>query len=230
MPGSQSKAVTDPPVSAARAPRRTQRERTAQAERALLDAAAALFARRGVERTSLADVGVEAGYSRGLVNHHFGSKAALIDRLARDIQTRFAAGIVARMTESGDDAIETVVNLVRDYLSALVSLPETGRAFFVMWSSAIPAEAALRSVFASDDALFRVGVEAVVRAGQQEASVDGELDPAATAVMLVGMLRGVGAQYLIAPDAFDLAAAIETGQHIVRQSLTPRTRKQPGAQ
>lgn len=72
-----------------------------------------------------------------------------------------------------------------------------------------------------DDALFRVGVEAVARAGQQEASVDGELDPAATAVML----RGVGAQYLIAPDDFDPAAAIDTGQRIVRQSLMPHTRK-----
>ncbi|MGW6426336.1 TetR/AcrR family transcriptional regulator [Nocardia sp. NPDC055053] len=234
MTGTQGKTSTKPPANsgtkAAAAPRRTQQERTAQAEQALLDAAAALFARRGVDRTSLADVGLAAGYSRGLVNHHFGSKAALIDRLAHDIQARFVAGIVTKMTESGDDAIDTLVSLVRDYLSALVSQPDAGRAFFVMWSSAIPDEAALRSVFATDDALFRLGVETVVRAGQDEATVDGELDPAATAVALVGMLRGVGAQYLIAPDAFDLAAAIESGQRFVRQSLTPTKRKPSSAQ
>ncbi|MEV6218305.1 TetR/AcrR family transcriptional regulator [Nocardia sp. NPDC051833] len=231
MTGNQGKTSKKPPASSGTtttpAPRRTQQERTAQAEQALLDAAAALFARRGVDRTSLADVGLEAGYSRGLVNHHFGSKAALIDRLAHDIQARFVAGIVTKMTESGDDAVETLVGLVQDYLSALVSEPDAGRAFFVMWSSAIPDEATLRSIFAADDALFRLGVETVVRAGQAEATVDSALDPAATAVTLVGMLRGVGAQYLIAPDAVALTAAIEAGQRFVRHSLSPTTQRKP---
>ena len=63
--------------------RRTQQERSSQAEKALMDAAAELFARHGVDQTSLADVGQAAGYSRGLVNHHFGTKATLVERLAR---------------------------------------------------------------------------------------------------------------------------------------------------
>src|SRR5580693_854740 len=80
--------------------RRTQQERSSQAEKALMDAATELFARRGVDQTSLADVGEAAGYSRGLVNHHFGTKATLVERLARRAQTDF----VTNFDEVGGDA------------------------------------------------------------------------------------------------------------------------------
>ena len=54
----------------------TQAERRQKSEQALLDAAAALIAERGVEQTSLARIGESAGTSRGLPTHHFGSKDA----------------------------------------------------------------------------------------------------------------------------------------------------------
>jgi len=76
--------------------RRTQRERSSQAEQALLDAAATLFALRGVDQTSLADVGELAGYSRGMVNHHFGSKAKLVAELAKRTQAQFVAQLEHR--------------------------------------------------------------------------------------------------------------------------------------
>ena len=66
----------------------TQAERRRKSEQALLDAAAALIAERGVEQTSLARIGESAGTSRGLPTHHFGSKDALVARLARRTQDR----------------------------------------------------------------------------------------------------------------------------------------------
>ncbi|WP_336087363.1 TetR/AcrR family transcriptional regulator [Nocardia sp. SSK8] len=228
MPGSRGESsTTSSPVagSGRTAPRRTQQERTAQAERALLDAAAELIAQRGVDRTSLAEVGVRAGYSRGLVNHHFGSKAALLERLARDTQERFAATVTARITESHEDAVDTLTRMVHDYLTALVDYQAAARAFFVMWSGAIPGESALRSSFAANDELFRQGVEVILRDGQQSHTVDADLDPAAAALVIVGMLRGMGAQYLIGPEDFDLPAAIAAGERFVRRGVAPDERR-----
>ncbi|WP_435593782.1 TetR/AcrR family transcriptional regulator [Nocardia sp. bgisy118] len=204
-------------------PRRTQQERTAQAEQALLDAAETLFAQRGVDQTSLADVGQLAGYSRGLASHHFGSKAALVDRLAQRIQERFVTEAidVADIEGTDADAVEILAGLVEDYLKAIVRHSQTGRAFFVMWGAAIPSEATMRPVFATDDARFRLGAEALLRAGQANGTVDGDIDPVATAVAVIGMVRGVAAQHLIAPDAFDLNAAAEACRQFVRKSLTP---------
>ena len=74
----------------------TQAERRQKSEQALLDAAAALIAERGVEQTSLARIGESAGTSRGLPTHHFGSKDALVARLARRSQDRVLAGDAER--------------------------------------------------------------------------------------------------------------------------------------
>src|SRR5262245_31645311 len=87
----QYSAVMDSAVTQ----RRTQVERRHESEEALLDAAADLVAERGVERASLASIGTRAGASRGLPNHHFGSKDALVARLARRAQNRIDDAMVA---------------------------------------------------------------------------------------------------------------------------------------
>src|SRR3954465_8821227 len=68
---------------------RTQAERRAEAERKLLEAAMHLVAERGVRAVTLAAVGERAGYSRGLVTHHFGNRQGLLDALTLDLQNRF---------------------------------------------------------------------------------------------------------------------------------------------
>src|SRR5579859_7195148 len=66
--------------------RLTQPQRRAAAERRVLDATARLIAQGGSSMLTLADVGREAGYSRGIVTHHFGTKEALLARLAAAAQ------------------------------------------------------------------------------------------------------------------------------------------------
>src|ERR1039457_5987046 len=76
--------------------RRTQHERRDQAEAALLNAAAELAVEHGVRSLTLARVGERAGSSRGIVTHHFGSKQALLERLALATQTGGGPGRAGR--------------------------------------------------------------------------------------------------------------------------------------
>ena len=69
--------------------RRTQAERTATAHRRMIRAAVRLIARQGYTRTTLAQVGKEAGYTGGLVSHHFGSKEGLARALVERAAGRF---------------------------------------------------------------------------------------------------------------------------------------------
>jgi AcrR family transcriptional regulator len=197
--------------------RRTQEERRNQAEQALLDAAARLFARQGVDQTSVAEVGEEAGYSRGLANHHFGSKAALVERLARRSQRVFVAGL----GESGGHELRALLSMIEAYLALVGGNSSEGRAFFVMWGAALPEEAALRPVFVTDDARFRRRVEGLVRAGQAHRTIRAEADPVGVAVALVGLLRGVAAQFLIDPQGVDLDAARTACEQFVQDTLGP---------
>src|SRR5262245_60757914 len=58
---------------------KNQRQIQADAAReALIEAASSLFAERGYHDSSVAEIGARAGSSRGLVNHHFGSKENLL--------------------------------------------------------------------------------------------------------------------------------------------------------
>ena len=74
--------------------RRTQAKRRKESDRRMLRAAARLFAERGVSGTSLADVGVAAGYSRGLPVERFGSKLGLIRALLDAMDAWFQAHLV----------------------------------------------------------------------------------------------------------------------------------------
>lgn len=61
--------------------RRTERAHRTRAE--LLDAAARAFARHGYEGAALGDIAADAGYTKGAVYAHFGSKQELFVEVAR---------------------------------------------------------------------------------------------------------------------------------------------------
>jgi AcrR family transcriptional regulator len=63
----------------------TQAERTDLSDRLMLDAAIKLIVERGVERTTLREVGENAGYSRGLAGHRFGNKSGLLEFIVRTV-------------------------------------------------------------------------------------------------------------------------------------------------
>ena len=179
--------------------RRTQADRRHEAEEALLDAAAELFAEHGVTQASLAQIGERAGYSRGLANHHFGSKDALVDRLARRSQERFFRALAQVDADTGRDGI---VRMVEAYLSHFEEPTAEGRSLLVMWGATFPGRASVAG-FVEADQRARDAVAAWVVRGQEDGSVAPEVEPAAFAAALLGLVRGVAAQQLAEPGAVD---------------------------
>jgi AcrR family transcriptional regulator len=205
-------------------PRRTQVERRTEAEQALLQAAVRLFASKGIDQTSLAEIGEEAGYGRGLVNYHFGSKAVLVERLAELAQRAFVEDLVDL---GAGHELETLLAIVDSYLALIRPDSTKARAFFTMWGAALPRDAALRPVFAVADARFRADVTTLVRAGQDARTIAAEVDPLGFAVTFVGLLRGIAAEFLIDPDGVDLDAARAACERFVRAALAPTDTSRP---
>lgn len=58
---------------------RTQAERTELSDQRMFDATVRLIVEGGPEKVRLTDVGIRAGYSRGLASHRFGNKDKLFD-------------------------------------------------------------------------------------------------------------------------------------------------------
>jgi AcrR family transcriptional regulator len=177
--------------------RRTQKERREQAEAALLAAAAELVVEHGVRSLTLARVGERAGYSRGLVTHHFGSKQALLERLARASQAGFVPGL-----HGLPPGLDRLLRLIDGYVGALGEVGVLNRAFLLLWAEATTAPD-LAPIFRERDAAFRADLREDVAAGIADGAIRPDVVPDEVAIAVVGQLRGVGLQRLLDPGVVD---------------------------
>jgi AcrR family transcriptional regulator len=183
--------------------RRTQESRRAEAEQALLDAAAELIAERGIARTTFAAIGERAGYSRGLVTHHFGSKDALVERLVRRSHAAFADTLRAA-SDSPRTGREDLLEIVD-----LCLTPREGRVggvLLVMWGEAVPTDADTRAM-RDADRRARAGIARCIDKGRRDGTVPGTVDGEVFAVARLGAMRGVAIQHRMDRRGVDLAAA-----------------------
>ncbi|MEM1402928.1 MAG: helix-turn-helix domain-containing protein [Pseudomonadota bacterium] len=182
------------------APRRTQEERRNEAENALLDAAAQLITEKGIHGASLSEIGRLAGYSRGLVNHHFGTKDALLSRLIERSMRRYQRGIAR---EKGENGLETLLARARWYVDAYLQRTIEHPALLVMWGTALASDTDGTPVAAADS-VARGLMEDALKLGQTDGSISTDIDLEASAYVLVGMLRGIAAMNMIKPDNLDV--------------------------
>jgi AcrR family transcriptional regulator len=176
---------------------RTQQERRDQAEAALLDAAAGLVVEEGVHSLTLARVGERARYSRGLVTHYFGSKQALLERLAHATQSGFVPGL-----DGAAPGLDRLLRLIDGYIGALGQLRMMNRAFLLLWAEAATASELAR-IFRERDEAFRADLCEDIAAGIADGTVRPDVVPGEVAVAVVGQLRGIGLQRLVDSPAVD---------------------------
>jgi AcrR family transcriptional regulator len=92
-------------------PRRPRLSAAARRE-SIMDAARAVFAERGYERASTAEIAARAGCSEPLLYRHFASKQALFVALLRDPSSRVAERVRAA-AEAGADPRDALRGLAR---------------------------------------------------------------------------------------------------------------------
>ena len=203
--------------------RRTQAERRSESEDALLAAAAELVAERGIAGSSLASIGERAGTSRGLPTHHFGSKDALVERLASraqdGIQDALAEGYArARARREALTALRSVCLMVDIYLGLFEDPTPDERALLVLWGSTFPSSASVEVMHQADRRSFE-GIADLVAAGQRDGSIRSDLDPGATAVVILGMMRGAAALLITDRETMDMRRVRETCRRFTESAL-----------
>lgn len=178
--------------------RRTQAERRSESERALLNAAIELIAARGVGAVTFESLGRVGGFSRGLASAHFGSKANLIDSLLRNLHNRQEA----MLADQGFDecnGLDALLGYVDRCLRDMAGRKEA-RAYYMLLSSSVADLGELRSAFADTHEVVRGRLEGWVRAGQEDGTIHGGLDPADAGLMIGCLMFGMSMQLLVDPD------------------------------
>lgn len=187
--------------------RRTKAD--AQATRSsLLDAAEHLFQARGVSRTSLNDIAIAAGTTRGAIYWHFKDKADLFNAMMERVTLPMEAALHQAGKDAGADPLDELRKSVFSALHRIVSDDQTRRVF----------EVATHKVEYVDDLMAvktrhfnarAAGVGALQRSLEAAAARRGvalavPLPVAAGALhaMLVGLIH----DWLLASSDFDLLA------------------------
>jgi AcrR family transcriptional regulator len=184
------------------APRRSQRERTEESAQRLLDAAIELIAEKGFERTTVAEIGERAGYSRSMVRARYGSKEALLESI-------FGAELDRRLMPRADQelvGLDWVLARVDHVLALLDDERELMRAFCVMSLEAGIGIASLRSWYTNWLAEYERQLADQLRLGQAAGAVRAEIDPELEAGQFILTGLGLIFRWTLSFGSYDLGA------------------------
>ncbi|MCO4861267.1 TetR/AcrR family transcriptional regulator [Cupriavidus sp. WGlv3] len=202
-------------------PRRTQAERVAESDRRLLEAATRLVAERGYTHTTLEATGIEAGYSRGLVQHRFGTKDRLLEELIKHIADTHRERLLARTR--GLRGLDAIFCEIDCYLEGMDNPSVNSRAFFVLMLESIGPAPHIRPTFAAISARWHRAMTRHIEAGQRAGEIRPDINAANEAQLLIATVRGLRTQSMLSPTTSNVAVAIQA----LKNSLSARLRVPP---
>ena len=187
-----------------RGPYRKSSQRRAQ----IIESAIQLFARRGVDGSSLRTIAEAIGVSHAALRHYFASRDELLVEVYRthEAQMDYAAlddqhGPVEVM-EIGAQRNRAIPGLVQLYATlttdALQSQHEHTREYVSERFESLRAELA----------------QSVV-AGQRAGKIDPRIDPLDAAALVIAASDGLQVQWLLAPEAVDVSRGLELLRRIL---------------
>jgi AcrR family transcriptional regulator len=210
-------ATTAEDKSEIRRRRRTQRERSEESAKRLLDAAIELIAEKGFERTTVAEIGERAGYSRSMVRARYGSKEALLESI-------FGTELDRRLMPKTDQeltGLPWVLARVDHVAQLLDEEPELTRAFAVMSLEAGVGISSLRAWYTHWLGEYERQMAAHLRQGQRDGTVRAELDPEAEAAHFILTGFGMIFRWTLSPQEFDMAAEFRRWRKRLQAAYSP---------
>lgn len=177
----------------------------------LLDAAECLFAEKGVSRTSLNDIALAAGASRGAIYWHFKNKADLFNAMMERTTLPMEQALQQVGQEPGQDPLAELRRSIADAMQRIAKDERTRRVFEVATlkveyvDELMAVRARHRRVQADN-----VGqMERSLQAALAQRALSLPLPVALLAQGLYALLVGLIHTWLLAPETFELEATAE---------------------
>jgi TetR/AcrR family acrAB operon transcriptional repressor len=187
---------------------RRSKEDALATRNSLLDAAERVFLAQGVAGTSLNDIALEAGTTRGAIYWHFRDKADLFNAMMDRVVMPLQCALESVQQPTGGDPLPGLRKALRGALRQTVNDPQTRRVFEVATHKVeyVDSLCAVRE-------RHRQMQEAVVGQFRQALLRSAEVHgvrlamPAATAAQgLHALVDGLIQNWLLEPEGFDLEA------------------------
>jgi AcrR family transcriptional regulator len=179
-------------------PRLTRKERQANTRKCLLESAAKVFCRRGLQQASIDEVADQAGYTKGAFYANFRNKEELFLAM---LDQQFAARLekVDRVLESGEGPEVQARQIGLRLDETMEEEAEWQRLFFEFSAYAMRNEDFRQELVTRRRALTdRIAEQYRTRA--DELGIDPPLSPERWALMVFAMGNGVALQKLLEPE------------------------------
>jgi len=102
--------------------------RRAESDRKMLRAALSLISRHGTVGASMAQIGIDAGYSRGLPVQRFGTKLALLEAAIDAIEERFLRKVTERTADK--HGLAALAERISYQIEAVQDMPDAAIALY----------------------------------------------------------------------------------------------------
>ncbi len=180
--------------------RRTRAEKQEETRRLLLDAAAEVFIRRGLQGASIEEISAQAGFTRGAFYSNFESKEQLFVELLQERVYERYRQILLRMPP--DLAPAESMRYIAGELVEIYKNPDE-RWLFGLWFECL-AHAARHEEFRALAATFWSGTRAIgarqIAATFEELGIEPPIDPKHLASAGIALDIGLAVQNLVDPD------------------------------
>lgn len=198
---------------------RTQAERSAQSDAAMIEAAKALILERGTEKTTLQLIGERAGYSRGLASYRFGTKAGLFQAVGKSVLRHWMSHLDRAV--DGQVGVEAMCSAAEAYRRFVEKWPDEIRVLHILLCEAASPRSEFRQIADESYERQREDVAGWVRRGMERGSVRADADPQSEGARYVAYISGMTYLWLISPGAIDWQKVNDDFKDQIRISLTP---------
>jgi AcrR family transcriptional regulator len=189
-----------------------------QTRQQIIDTASRLFASRGYNGTSMADLAVAAGLTKGAFYHHFENKEALFFAVIQSVREKWQNAVGPEVVQS-QNPLDQIMILLSKHAQLLrreptlclvmhgltAEMEETNPSFLE----------ALQSVY-----LDMIGfIEEMIRNGQTQGKIRDDANPQLIALNIVGLLRGISCFGLLDDMGLDCVQVIAALKPILLDGL-----------
>jgi AcrR family transcriptional regulator len=166
----------------------------------ILDAALAVIARNGYQRTSVRDIAEAVGLSQAGLLHYFASKDALFVEILRrrdDVDRE-------RLPEDVGARVQGLIDIMRHN----AEVPGLVQLYAELSTEASHPEHAAHDFFTQRYAVLRRQLGDAVRTAQERGEISPALDAESVATILLASADGLQTQWMLEPE-IDMAAHLE---------------------
>lgn len=172
-----------------------KKERREASDRRMLRAAMALIRQKGIAGANLAQIGIDAGYSRGLPVQRFGTKLALLIAVLDAIEDRFMRHVEKRVgTRRGCAALAERIRL---QLEAVRDMPDSAVALYHLIIDSTGATPELRPRVVALQAAYHENLRGYLSQAHEMGELLPDVDIDRSARMISGTISGMSIQAIV---------------------------------